>query len=48
MFKPKTSQPTTFDAETTKRMLAAVAREARPPAQRTGVGAVAQPGRSEQ
>lgn len=39
-----TTPPTTFDAETTKRMLAAVRREAQPPAQRSGVGAVAQPG----
>jgi hypothetical protein len=38
-----TAAPTTFDPETTRKMLDAVAREARPPAQRTGVGAVAQP-----
>jgi hypothetical protein len=47
MAKP-TRQPTTFDPATTKRMLAAVAREARPPAQRTGVGAVARPGQGQQ
>lgn len=43
---PKVRQaPTTFDPETTRKMLDAVAREAGPPAQRTGVGAVAHPAR---
>jgi hypothetical protein len=40
------SKPTTFDPKTTARMLAAVKREAQAPAQRTGVGPVAQPGSS--
>ena len=48
MAKTVAQTPTQFDAKTTERMLAAVAREAQPPAQRSGVGPVAQPGRSGQ
>lgn len=40
----KTQAPTTFDRQTTDRMKAAMEREARPPAQRDGIGAVASPG----
>jgi hypothetical protein len=36
-------QPTTFDPKTTKQIQAAYAKEARPAAQRNGVGAVAKP-----
>jgi hypothetical protein len=42
-----TTQPTQFDPATTRRMLDAVKVEGRAPAQRTGVGPVAQPERGQ-